>query len=213
MEVLCSVAHHPPLLESCFASTPSLLNHDHHSPRPSTNTLLIHFSRPPFPMSKTQPSRWVSDPQRPNQQLPMTLAGMSNTSPLGPPITPRLPRPMAIKRRETLLPNPFPRAHRKIVIQLPQAPIDSRCRKLSTCQPSTPVHFVNSSPTLFIPGVAESSNRALLNGGNCYSISRRSATSATKLHRCLMNFEETIHPGSFIQFFSDGLDSWCTKIV
>jgi hypothetical protein len=118
---------HPPLLE--FST---LLRFDPFSPRPSTTTLLVHPSMAPSTISKTRPSQWVSNPRGPIQWVWKTPAGTSNTSPLGPSTTARLPKTMPIKRLETLLPNPFPIVDRRVVIELSQAPTESRSRKLST---------------------------------------------------------------------------------
>jgi hypothetical protein len=61
-------------------------------------------------------------------------------------------------------------------------------------KPSTPVRFINSSSIDLIPNASKLFNRALLDGTNRYSISRRPPTSVAMFPYNLMNFEQTIPP-------------------
>jgi hypothetical protein len=191
---------HPPLL-----GFSTLLCFDPFSPQPSTITLLTHPSMPPFPMSKTYPSRWGSNPQGPNQQLPMTLAGTSNTPPLGPPTTPRLPRNTPIKRTEKLLPKPFAAGDWKVVSSSPK-PLPNPDPGISPPygQVSTPAGLANFSPNPFILAALKSSTRALLDDTNRGLFYRRSPTFVM-FPRHLMEEDTTIPPGWFCQFYSDCL--------
>jgi hypothetical protein len=74
-------------------------------------------------------------------------------------------------------------------------------------QPSTPVRLPRSSPNALIPGVLESSNRALLDGTNPYSISRRSPNVSVECD----GIPQTIHPGPFRQCCIDCLHSRCDR--
>jgi hypothetical protein len=119
-----------------------------------------------------------SSRSEPTATIPNLRRCIPHPSDHRPPTTPSLRRSTPIKRIKTLSTTPCARADGKLVIELYQAPTESRSRKLSTL--STTIHpgsLPRSSPNALIPGVLESCNRALLNGTNYYLISRRGPTS------------------------------------
>jgi hypothetical protein len=76
-------------------------------------------------------------------------------------------------------------------------------------KPSTPVRFVNSSSIEFIPGASESSNRALLDGTNTYSISRGPPNVSAEFD----GIPQTIHRGPFRQCCINCLHPRCDRIL